>query len=69
MTAERIAEHQLAYQHRQLQVLPASLASVPLRAVLEARFRYPTHCRWGTARLKRVGGYSKVAKPPPFCRS
>ena len=56
VTAERIAEHQLAYQHRQLQEV-------------RARFRYPTHCRWGTARLKRVGGYSKVAKPPPFCRS
>ncbi len=70
VTAERIAEHQLAYQHRQLQeVLPASLASVPLQAVLESAFSLPNHCRWGTARLKRVGGYSKVAKPPPFCRS
>ncbi len=42
VTAERIAEHQLAYQHRQLQeVLPASLASVPLQAVLESAFSLP----------------------------
>ena len=42
VTAERIAAHQLAYQHRQLQeVLPASLASVPVQAVLESAFSLP----------------------------
>ncbi|MGE6605452.1 electron transport complex subunit RsxG [Halomonas sp. NPDC076908] len=39
LTAERIANHQLAYQHRQLQeVLPPTLANIPVSQVLESTF-------------------------------
>lgn len=42
VTAERIAAHQLAYQHRQLQeVLPAPLATAPVQTVLEGTFSLP----------------------------
>lgn len=42
LTAERIANHQLAYQHRQLaQVLPETLANTPVRQVLESTFVLP----------------------------
>ncbi|MEA2117380.1 electron transport complex subunit RsxG [Halovibrio sp. HP20-50] len=42
LTAERIATHQLAYQHRQLaQVLPESLANTPVSQVLEGTFVLP----------------------------
>ncbi len=42
LTAERIATHQLAYQHRQLQqVLPQSLATIPVAQVLESTFTLP----------------------------
>jgi electron transport complex protein RnfG len=39
LTAERIATHQLAYQHRQLQeVLPPALVNMPVTQVLESTF-------------------------------
>lgn len=39
LTAERITNHQLAYQHRQLQeVLPQSMANMPVTQVLENTF-------------------------------
>lgn len=42
LTAERIATHQLAYQHRQLQeVLPEALANTPVNDVLESTFTLP----------------------------
>ncbi|RBI69303.1 electron transport complex subunit RsxG [Vreelandella sulfidaeris] len=42
LTAERIATHQLAYQHRQLQeVLPETLANIPITDVLESTFTLP----------------------------
>ncbi|WP_339935025.1 electron transport complex subunit RsxG [Vreelandella glaciei] len=42
LTAERIATHQLAYQHRQLQeVLPQTLANTPVARVLESTFTLP----------------------------
>lgn len=42
LTAERIATHQLAYQHRQLQeVLPEALANIPVAQVLESTFTIP----------------------------
>jgi electron transport complex protein RnfG len=42
LTAERIATHQLAYQHRQLQeVLPEALANTPITRVLESTFTLP----------------------------
>lgn len=42
LTAERIATHQLAYQHRQLQeVLPPALANMPVAQVLESTFTLP----------------------------
>tara|TARA_R110002012_G_scaffold91312_5_gene222479 strand:- start:2582 stop:3217 length:636 start_codon:yes stop_codon:yes gene_type:complete len=42
VTAERIATHQLAYQHRQLQeVLPEELATIPVTSVLESAFELP----------------------------
>ena len=42
LTAERIATHQLAYQHRQLQeVLPPALANMPIAQVLESTFTLP----------------------------
>lgn len=43
LTAERIATHQLAYQHRQLQeVLPQTLANMPVSQVLENTFTLAT---------------------------
>ena len=70
VTAERIAAHELAYQHRQLQeVLPRiACRSACSNGIGERFFRYPTRRRWATVRLTRVGGCSKAAKPPPFCR-
>lgn len=48
VTAERIANHQLAYQHRQLQqVLPATLADIPMHQVLEGTFELPDPARLG----------------------
>ncbi|GEN26859.1 electron transport complex subunit G [Halovibrio variabilis] len=42
LTAERIATHQLAYQHRQLQqVLPETLANTPVSHVLDSTFVLP----------------------------
>jgi len=42
MTAERIADHQLAYQHRQLQnVLPDSLKDIAVQVVLDGVFELP----------------------------
>lgn len=43
VTAERIAAHQQAYQHRQLQeVLPASFADIPVQTVVESSFELPS---------------------------
>ncbi|WP_249976610.1 electron transport complex subunit RsxG [Vreelandella olivaria] len=48
ITAERIATHQLAYQHRQLQeVLPTTLADMPVEDVLEGAFELPSPERLG----------------------
>lgn len=48
LTAERIATHQLAYQHRQLQeVLPRALANTPVSRVLESAFTLPNAERLG----------------------
>ncbi|CAH1044480.1 electron transport complex subunit RsxG [Halomonas sp. TD01] len=42
MTAERIADHQLAYQHRQLQnVLPDSMKDIAVQVVLDGVFELP----------------------------
>lgn len=42
LTAERIATHQLAYQHRQLQeVLPQALGNIPVAQVIEGTFTLP----------------------------
>ncbi len=42
LTAERIAAHQMAYQHRQLQeVLPQALAHIPVTQVIESAFTLP----------------------------
>lgn len=42
LTAERIATHQLAYQHRQLQeVLPQALGNIPVTQVIEGTFTLP----------------------------
>ncbi|AJY50871.1 electron transport complex subunit RsxG [Halomonas sp. KO116] len=42
LTAERIATHQLAYQHRQLhEVLPQTLGNIPVTQVIEATFTLP----------------------------
>lgn len=42
MTAERIADHQLAYQHRQLQdVLPGALTDIAVQTVLDGVFKLP----------------------------
>ncbi|MDN6321936.1 MAG: RnfABCDGE type electron transport complex subunit G [Halomonas sp.] len=48
LTAERIATHQLAYQHRQLQeVLPDALAKTPIAQVLESTFTIPNPAALG----------------------
>ncbi|AQU82315.1 MAG: electron transport complex subunit RsxG [Halomonas sp.] len=48
LTAERIATHQLAYQHRQLQeVLPTTLADTPVQDVLESVFELPNPSQLG----------------------
>lgn len=48
LTAERIATHQLAYQHRQLQeVLPSALADTPVHDVLEGVFELPNPSQLG----------------------
>ncbi|TVP45738.1 MAG: RnfABCDGE type electron transport complex subunit G [Halomonas sp.] len=48
LTAERIATHQLAYQHRQLQeVLPETLANIPMTDVLESTFTLPNAASLG----------------------
>lgn len=48
LTAERIATHQLAYQHRQLQeVLPTTLANTPVQDVLESVFELPNPSQLG----------------------
>ncbi|MDN7132505.1 electron transport complex subunit RsxG [Halomonas sp. MC140] len=50
LTADRIATHQLAYQHRQLQqVLPSALANTPMKRVLESTFTLPNAERLGLA--------------------
>ncbi|MGO2008905.1 electron transport complex subunit RsxG [Vreelandella alkaliphila] len=42
VTAERIADHQLAYQHRQLQdVLPGALTDIAVQTVLDGVFKLP----------------------------
>ena len=42
LTAERIATHQLAYQHRQLQeVLPQTLENIPIAQLIEGTFTLP----------------------------
>ncbi|MEH6642334.1 MULTISPECIES: electron transport complex subunit RsxG [Halomonadaceae] len=42
LTAERIATHQLAYQHRQLhEVLPQTLGNIPVTQVIEGTFTLP----------------------------
>ena len=42
LTAERIAAHQLSYQHRQLQeVLPETLGNIPVTQVIEGTFTLP----------------------------
>ena len=48
LTAERIATHQLAYQHRQLQeVLPSALADTPVQDVLNGVFELPNPLQLG----------------------
>ncbi|BBI61541.1 hypothetical protein HSBAA_28470 [Vreelandella sulfidaeris] len=55
LTAERIATHQLAYQHRQLQeVLPETLANIPITDVLESTFT-PSQRRGAGARKRYPG--------------
>lgn len=50
LTVDRIATHQLAYQHRQLQqVLPSALANTPMKRVLESSFTLPNAERLGLA--------------------
>lgn len=54
VTAERIANHQLAYQHRQLQqVLPEELAEIPMHQLLEGTFELPNPQRLGHRSLQR----------------